>query len=434
MESKLNPSLLQLRVIIILDVYNFSIYTLGRFYMPWFLRMLLYLCPVILMVQLYIGWRLQNVFREFFPHRIKSVRIFVFGFIGYLNIFPLLVISYALTGYLRNLFIFQHELQPQDFLFLFPYWWGLILAVEVLPYFLLLDVSSMILSIRAIPRIPFVPRILNYLKMFLIVFFSFYVGLRIYSDTYRIHVAEYTVSGENLPGALEGLKITLVGDIQVDRYTQTSKLHDLQKKLQQIPTDILFFSGDLVTSGDDYISQGLQTVCSFSSAVEKIACMGDHDYWADGGRISEGMRECGWKFLQNEQHLLNIKGSSVLVTGVTQIYSRKISQNALDTLLSAAPQANLKILLVHQPSEFIIHSARKHGYNFVLAGHTHGGQLRFKPLGQTFTLSMFETAYFSGLYKLGDLNVLVTNGIGLTFAPVRYQAPAEISTVTIRSR
>jgi predicted MPP superfamily phosphohydrolase len=137
--------------------------------------------------------------------------------------------------------------------------------------------------------------------------------------------------------------------------------------------------------------------------------------------------------MQNAHHLLNIKGSSILITGVTQIYSRKISAEDLDQLLSKAPAADLKILLVHQPSPFIIESAQKNGYNLVLAGHTHGGQIRFKPLGFTFTPSMLETPYFSGIFKVGKLYVTVTNGIGLTFAPVRYQAPAEITNLVIRS-
>jgi predicted MPP superfamily phosphohydrolase len=402
--------------------------------MPWFLRMLLYIAPLILIVQLYIGWRFQYAFRQLFPQRKKRIKGVTLGVIAFLNVFPVIMILSAITGHLRSLFIFQNHLQWQDFIFLFPYWWGLILAVEVFPYFLLLDAGSFVLSWKAIPRISFVPVLLNYLKLFLVVFFAFYVGFRIYSDTYHIHVVDYTIRLEKLPQSLTNLKLTLLGDIQVDRYTQNTKLDDLRKKLQQHPSDILFFSGDLVTNGSFYISQGMETICAMSAREGKFACMGDHDYWADGKRISKGMKKCGWTFLQNAHHLVNIKGNSVLITGVTQIYSRKISAGDLNQLLSEAPAADLKILLVHQPSPFIIESAKKHGYNLVLAGHTHGGQIQFKPLGFTFTPSMLETPYFSGIYNMGNVYVAVTNGIGLTFAPVRYQAPAEITTLTLRSR
>jgi predicted MPP superfamily phosphohydrolase len=402
--------------------------------MPWFLRMLLYIAPLVFIVQLYIGWRFQEAFRHLFPERNKWVKRVTLGVIGFLNVFPVIMILSAITGHLRSLFIFQNYLQWQDFIFLFPYWWGLILTVEVLPYFLLLDMGSMILSWKAIPRISFVPVLFNYLKLFLIVFFAFYVGIRTYSDTYHIHVADHKVLLNKLPQSLTNLKLTLLGDIQVDRYTQSKKLDDLEKKLRQNPPDILFFSGDLVTNGSFYISQGLETICSIPASTGKFACMGDHDYWADGKRISEGIKKCGWTFLQNAHHLINIKGNAVLITGVTQIYSRKISAGDLNQLLSQAPEADLKILLVHQPSPFIIESAQKYGYNLVLAGHTHGGQIQFKPLGFTFTPSMLETPYFSGIYNLGNLYVAVTNGIGLTFAPLRYQAPAEITTLTIRSR
>jgi predicted MPP superfamily phosphohydrolase len=241
------------------------------------------------------------------------------------------------------------------------------------------------------------------------------------------------VTIHNLPREFEGLKLTLVGDIQVDRYTQESKLRKLQAKLQDSKSDILFFSGDLVTSGQYYIDQGLETICAFSATIGKYACMGDHDFWSNPRKISQGMSACGWSFLRNSHQLIRWSGRTILVTGVTEIYSRKISAMELSALLTQAPAADLKILLLHQPSPRLIETAREQGYQLILAGHTHGGQVQFKPFGITLTPSMLETPYFSGLYQLEGASVVVTNGIGLTLAPIRYHASAEISVMTLTS-
>ncbi|RQW02221.1 MAG: hypothetical protein EH225_08820 [Calditrichaeota bacterium] len=402
--------------------------------MPWFIRMLLYLSPLILLVQLYVGWRFQHAYLQFFSHYPRIVRAVTFGLIGYLNIFPILVFSAALLGRINNLFLFQNHLQWQDYLFLFPYWWGLVVAVAILPYILLLDLSEILFSLKFIPTIRFVDKLFYFLKIFLVFFFMIYAGFRLYYDTYVVRISSYQLKFPELPEKFNGMQISLVADIQIDRYTGERKTDHLKEKMKSIQSDVLLFSGDLVTSGEYFIREGLDVICSLNATNEKIACLGDHDFWANPDSIRQGIENCGWKFLQNEHHLLPWKGDSVLITGISHIYSRRITPEKIDKILSSAPGAGFKILLVHQPAEFIIRTAAKYGYHLVCAGHTHGGQLKFRPFGKVFTLSMFETPYFGGLYELERTKVLVTNGIGLTFAPIRYQAPAEIATITIQSR
>jgi predicted MPP superfamily phosphohydrolase len=143
------------------------------------------------------------------------------------------------------------------------------------------------------------------------------------------------------------------------------------------------------------------------------------------------MKKCGWKFLENEHRLIPYKGRQILVTGVTNIYSRRTSKFDLERLLSRAPRADLKILLVHQPRDYLVETAAEYGYHLVLAGHTHGGQIVLHPFGVPVTASQRETRFYRGQYRYKDMAVVVTNGIGLTLAPVRYHAPAEITKLVL---
>ena len=160
--------------------------------------------------------------------------------------------------------------------------------------------------------------------------------------------------------------------------------------------------------------------------------MGDHDWWSASQRIPDELRSCNWQFLNDQHHIIDYKGAKLLVTGITYIYSRKISLPRLETLLANAPDADLKIILVHQPANSVLKSAKKYGYHLLLAGHTHGGQIVFRPFGFELTPTQSENNYYNGQNILGNLNVFISNGIGLTLVPLRYQAPAEIIQISLK--
>ena len=399
--------------------------------MPWFLRMTLTLFPFILLIQLYVFLGMRFSLREIWVHHQKKWNVLFWILFLFFNLYPLIIISYDILGKINSLFIFEADLTVFDFLLTFPYWWGMVSSIEILPYFIVIDILYLFLRRK---KEPFAwPKALSYVKVVLVIFFFTYVGIRIYVDTYQIRVSEDQIQIEKLPEAFEGLRVALIGDIQVDRYTQQKKLMNLSSKMENLGTDLLFFSGDLVTSGQRYIDLGLHSICSFSAKIAKFACLGDHDFWANPARIPRGMSSCGWSFLKNSHKLVNWKEHSILVTGITEIYSRKISPKELSKILEGAPPADLKILLLHQPSPLLIEEAVKKDYHLVLAGHTHGGQIQFKPFGITITTSMLETPYYSGIYQRDKTFIGVTNGIGLTLAPVRYHASAEINVLYLTS-
>jgi predicted MPP superfamily phosphohydrolase len=94
--------------------------------------------------------------------------------------------------------------------------------------------------------------------------------------------------------------------------------------------------------------------------------------------------------------------------------------------MESAPEADLKILLVHQPSEMVITEASEYGYHVLLAGHTHGGQIIFRPFGLTITPTQMENNIFTGTFKREEMAVIITNGIGVSLVPLRYRARGEI--------
>jgi predicted MPP superfamily phosphohydrolase len=402
--------------------------------MPWAFRMLLVIFPWVLLAYIYTGYRLYTSFGQFSSLSKKWILIIISCFILYLNSYPIIVLILNLSGKSPEILMSAPRLAWTDYVFVFPYWWGLVLTVETLPYFIGIDIILLLtLFLKKLNR-QILKQILAYSRISLMAGIFVYSGIRIYHDTYFVKRSEHYIYLKDLPESLDGLSITLLGDIQVDRYTQQTKIDKLLDAVNQKPTDILLFAGDLVTYGQRYINQGLDLMCHLSAEQARIACLGDHDYWANPTKIEQGFTRCGWDFLMNSYQIINFNNKRILITGLTNIYSKRLSGSVLKSLLQNGPDADLKLLLVHQPSPEIIEAAARYGYDIVFAGHTHGGQIRFHPFGIEITPSMFETHFYSGIYVYKNLKVVVTNGVGLTFAPIRYAAPAEVTVVYLNKK
>ena len=401
--------------------------------MPWFLRMTIRISLLALPLYIYVGWRLSTAISTRFPVSRKTARMIVFSVIFWLYLFPITIGVYYGSGILNQLFVFDTQLHWQDYLLLFPFWLGFISLLEIFPFFVVLDIICLVSRLK---MFSFRKKWLvwqAYLKICIVIFFLLYVGMRSYLDTHYVGISTYNAAVKKLPEAFHNLRLCFISDIHVDRYTQTKKLEKVEERVHAADSDLLFFSGDLVSEGRDYLTSALDVMCHPSSKLGSIACMGDHDFWSAARTIPREMKKCGWTFLQNEHHLISYKGHQILVTGVTNIYSRRIQTYELERLLSNAPNRNahLKILLVHQPRDFMVEIAAKYGYHLLLAGHTHGGQIVPHLFGIPITPSQTETRFYRGRYQYNGMHVIVTNGIGLTLAPLRYHAPAEITGIIL---
>ena len=77
-------------------------------------------------------------------------------------------------------------------------------------------------------------------------------------------------------------------------------------------------------------------------------------------------------------------------------------------------------------------AASEQSYSLFCGGHTHGGQVVVGWLGVFFTPVQVETPFISGTYRIGGMAVSINNGLGLTMAPLRFQAPAEVTMITVQ--
>jgi predicted MPP superfamily phosphohydrolase len=84
------------------------------------------------------------------------------------------------------------------------------------------------------------------------------------------------------------------------------------------------------------------------------------------------------------------------------------------------------VLITHNPDIFPEVPSR---VSLLLAGHTHGGQVKLPIIGTLITTS--GLGYNAGEYVEGGRHLFVTTGIGTSIVPVRFGMPPEIVILTI---
>ncbi|MCS6818263.1 MAG: metallophosphoesterase [Blastocatellia bacterium] len=390
--------------------------------MPWIIRMLLLLCTSLFVLYGYVIWRLAWALsqRTGQPARRWQKRLWLVA--ALLNLYPVVAIgSYALdASFWRTAFRGGHPIV--DAFLTYPFWIGLLVTLQLFLLFLFLDLARVISRLWRKNFEAWIVRLMLGLSIVVLI----YTPIRAYVDTRQIRVREQVIASEKLPADVAELRIVHLSDLQLDPRTDASLVKRYIEMANALRPDLVVFTGDTVTSGTEYIESAAAWLGTVRARYGVYACLGDHDYWADPRRVPESLSRHGVLLLEDASRSIEAGPVSLHLTGVTNIYRRRPSPETLARLAAEKPAGHFSILIAHQPSPSLVQWAKAHGYDLFLAGHTHGGQIALPFFGFRLALARFETPFVSGTYDVGTLWVNVTNGLGLTAAPLRFHAPAEI--------
>lgn len=128
--------------------------------------------------------------------------------------------------------------------------------------------------------------------------------------------------------------------------------------------------------------------------------------------------------LEDKAVLLEINGRAVQVIGL-----RPESCYAPDAGL-ADQASDLRILLAHFPD--VVDRLPPGLFELVLSGHTHGGQICLPYPGGKVRFGGLRPPYPEGVFELGGTTLVVSRGIGTTFAPFRFCARPEASLLVLQ--
>jgi uncharacterized protein len=144
---------------------------------------------------------------------------------------------------------------------------------------------------------------------------------------------------------------------------------------------------------------------------------GDHE----GHAMADALREAGITVLHNEGQRVELDDKSLWVAGCDSAWAGHADMQA--AMQGRRPQEAC-LTLIHEPD--MAFEAREQGADLILAGHTHGGQVRLPLVGAPYDLKMDpRIGIAAGFQNVGAGLLHITAGLGHTI-PLRFGCPPEV--------
>jgi len=236
-------------------------------------------------------------------------------------------------------------------------------------------------------------------------------------------VVELDIPITGLPPDLDGFTIVQISDIHASATVKRPFIQAVVDRVNELRPDLVALTGDLVDGSVEQLRDDVVPLADLKAPEGLFFITGNHDYYSGVEPWLEEVRRLGFTVLLNEHRVIERGAGRLLLAGVTDFSGGQFSpEHRTDPhkAISGAPMCHAKVLLAHQPKS--IYEAAKAGYDYVLSGHTHGGQ--YFPYH---FLAAMAQPFISGLHQMGGTRIYVSRGTGYWGPQIRIGAPSEIT-------
>ena len=194
-------------------------------------------------------------------------------------------------------------------------------------------------------------------------------------------------------------------------------LESVVKKINALSPDMVCFTGDIIEEAK-HLAEALEILSGIKSPMYGVP--GNHDYWSKAP--FEGISKCfaatggGWLL---DQQLVTKDGKFTIIGATCLSYKQPP--------IPASPMTR-NIFLMHYPAW--IKKLAPNKFDLTLAGHSHGGQVRFPFFGPIF-VPFGVDEYVMGMFHTLSGPLYVNPGIGWFPVPIRFNCRPEITVFEI---
>lgn len=197
-----------------------------------------------------------------------------------------------------------------------------------------------------------------------------------------------------------------------------------ERKLIQVmeseQPDVIVITGDSINITPDY--PGLRDLLTRLHAPLGVwVVKGNHEDWWAVDQEQEFYKSAGVKLLVNSSAEVR---DGIWFIGFDDLYA---GSPDLKKALAGVPESAYKIGLFHSPIYFETEAGSS---DLVLAGHSHGGQVRFPFVGAPYS-PPFCGRFIEGWYELRGTKMYVSRGVGTSIIDVRFWCRPEIAIITL---
>ncbi|QEH38076.1 putative metallophosphoesterase [Aquisphaera giovannonii] len=244
------------------------------------------------------------------------------------------------------------------------------------------------------------------------------------NESLGLVVHHWTARVPRLPAELDGLSILHMTDLHFHRAYDRRYFEAVFDAAVDEPADLVLVTGDLIDDPAciEWITPLFERL---QGPFGRFAILGNHDHMHLTGPIAEAVEAAGFTVLDGTAERVSVMGKAVAIGGTCAPWGPPIPADAL-----AGSPADFRLLMSHTPD--LVYKAEKQGWDLVLSGHNHGGQVVLPGFGPVLMPSRYSRRFEQGFYGVGRSLLYVSRGIGGKH-PIRIGCPPEIAHFTLKA-
>lgn len=263
------------------------------------------------------------------------------------------------------------------------------------------------------------------------------LGVGLYSTEFERHqleITEHTVALPKLADSLQGMRLVQISDVHFNEFSEAYYIRHVVERVNALKPDAVLLTGDFVSDSPRSHAYGRAQSYPCAAILQGLQCprryavMGNHDAEVGVSTVIDALTTHDIPVLENQYVPIERDGRRFWLAGAANVTSH------MARLELAVPPKNMRgndpvVLMAHEP-DFLDHVAKYGGVDFMVSGHTHGGQVRL-PLVGPLVLPALGKKYVEGFFQRGSTRLYVNRGIGTVGAPVRFMCRPEITVFTL---
>ena len=238
------------------------------------------------------------------------------------------------------------------------------------------------------------------------------------------------------PRALDGMTVLHLSDLHV--HPRHSRGHDLIRRAMHTSADLVLMTGDY---GDvpDHAPLAAEFLRPARGRLGTFAVLGNHDYAAwpyrrphrftdqSGLAVASALEATGITVLRNQSIRLDVDGHPLWIVGLDDPHT---FHDNPEMAFDRVPADATSIALAHswEPAPEIA----ERGSALLLAGHTHGGQIRLPFFAPPVHNTYHRPTRVGGLFWVDDMAVSISHGLGASIK-IRFMVRPQAVLFTLRS-
>ncbi len=269
----------------------------------------------------------------------------------------------------------------------------------------------------------------NRIHLGILLFCLLLAGVGLGAGTALPAVREREIVCASLPPEAENLTIAVLADLHADGQTGAERIGRIVERTNAIHPDLIVIVGDFVDGTVESRAADLEPLRNLSARLGVFGVPGNHEYYSGYREWMEFLPTLGIEMLENRARMLPETG--IALGGVTDPGAGRFNLPGPDPAAAFAgvPPEAFRLLLAHQPR--VAPEAERAGVKLQISGHTHGGMI----LGVDRMVASFNAGFVSGVYRLGEMILFVTNGSSIWNGfPIRLGVPSEIPLLRLKRR